>query len=116
MGPGEPNDGAAILVVDDQYAMRRLIARMLERSHFAVIEAGSAERGLALLKSNPEVQLAIIDMVMPGMSGLDMAAQLSREQPALQILYISGCVASVAMQVIADQSPGAVLLKPFTEK
>lgn len=103
-----------ILVVDDQTAMRQLICRMLERSHFAALEAGEAQLGLTLIESHPEVRLAIIDMVMPGVSGLDLAAELNRRNPGIPVLYISGYVASIAMQAIADHSPDAVLLKPFT--
>jgi FixJ family two-component response regulator len=55
-------------------------------------------------------------MVMPGVSGLDLATDLSREYPGIKILYISGFVESVAMHVIARRSPQAVLLKPFTEQ
>jgi CheY-like chemotaxis protein len=115
MGPQVPTIPPAILVVEDQYAMRRLIVRMLEQS-YPVMDAGTAQQGLTLLKSHPEVELAIVDMVMPGMSGLDLAAHLSREHPGIKILYISGYVASIAIQAIADQSPDAVLLKPFTEQ
>jgi CheY-like chemotaxis protein len=103
-----------VLVVDDQIAMRRLICRMLERSHFAALEAGAADLGLTLMESHPEVGLAIVDMVMPGVSGLDLAAELNRRHPGIPILYISGYVASIAMQAIGDHSPDAVLLKPFT--
>ena len=106
---------ATILVVEDQSAMRDLIRDMLESNSFAVVEAETAVAGLALLEFHPEISLAIIDMVMPGMSGLDLAAELNRRRPGLQILYISGFVTSIAMQAIADRSPEVVLLKPFTE-
>ena len=55
-------------------------------------------------------------MVMPGVSGLDLATDLIREYPGIKILYTSGYVDSVAMNVIARRSPQAVLLKPFTEQ
>jgi CheY-like chemotaxis protein len=106
---------ATVLVVEDQTAMRSLICRMLERGHFAALEAGAAQDGLDLIEAHPEVRLAIIDMVMPGVSGLDLAAELSRCHPGIHILYISGYVTSIAMQAIADHSPNAVLLKPFTQ-
>lgn len=113
-----PRNSAAstVLVVEDQQGMRQLICRMLERSHFAVFDCGNARQALGLLDGHPEIELAIIDMVMPGMSGLDLAAEMSRRHPGIQILYISGFVASIAIQAIADQRPEAVLLKPFTEQ
>jgi DNA-binding NtrC family response regulator len=59
------------------------------------------------------IALAIIDMVMPGMSGLDLAAELDRLRPGMKILYTSGHVSSVAMESIAQRSPDRVLFKPF---
>ena len=106
----------AILVVEDQAAMRRLICEMLEGSQLVTFEAASAVQALDLLQKRPEVGLAIVDMVMPGMSGLDLAAELDRRHPGIRILYISGYTGSIAMQAIADRSPESVLIKPFTER
>jgi CheY-like chemotaxis protein len=107
----------SILVVEDQEALRRHVSITLERSGYSVIEAADAIQGLSLLRANKDsVDLAIIDFVMPGMSGLDMAAVLIREHPAVKILYTSGNVNSVAMEVIARSSPDTVMAKPFTAK
>src|SRR5689334_7972748 len=97
MAPKSP-PVATILVVEDQPEMRHLICRMLERSNFAALESGTAQQGLSLLDSHPEIQLAVIDMVMPGMSGLDLAAEMGRHHAGIHILYISGFVASIAIQ------------------
>ena len=114
----EPQDLAAagILVVEDQPEVRHLICRMLARGHFASLDAGTAEQARVLLDSHPEIRLAIIDMVMPGVSGLDLAAEMDRRHPGIQILYVSGFAASIAIQAIYDRNPEAVLLKPFSER
>src|SRR5438093_9708093 len=105
----------AILVVEDQAPIRTQIRRALERDGFSVVEANNVTEGLTIFHSNHEsISLAIIDIVMPGISGLDMASELNREHPGVQILYISGYVGSVAMEVITRSSPEAVLAKPFT--
>lgn len=106
----------AILVVEDQAAMRALICQMLAANGLEAFGAGSAVQALDLLQTRPEVGLAIIDMVMPGMSGLDLAAELDRRRPGTRVLYISGFTSSIAMQAIADRSPESVLFKPFTER
>ena len=103
-----------ILVVEDDDSIRRLIARVLEDDGMVPLPAGSASEGLSLFEGhNASIDLAIIDMVMPGMSGLDLAAELERRRPGMRILYISGYVESVAMECVARRDPDLVLLKPF---
>jgi len=103
-----------ILVVEDNGALRRLMTRTLADSGFLVLEAGTAPHGLAVFRAEPDsVDLAVIDMVMPGMSGLDLAAELERERPGMKILYISGYASSVAIESISRRSPERVMLKPF---
>ncbi len=104
-----------ILLVEDQAALRRLLVQSLTDHGFTVIEAGSAAEGLAAFQQRRgAISLAIIDMIMPGMSGLDLAAELERELPGIRILYISGYGSSVAMESIGRRAPEYVLLKPFT--
>lgn len=105
-----------ILVVEDQAALRGMISEMLAHNQLPALEAGSAVEALDLLETRSGVVLAIIDMIMPGMSGLDLAAELDRRYPGIRILYISGYTSSIAMQAIADRSPESVLFKPFTER
>ena len=106
-----------VLVVEDQTALRRLIVRMLDRHGIAGLEAGRAVQGLSIVRErHGAIDLAVVDMVMPGMSGLDLATELEREYPNVKILYISGYTDSIAMDVIARREPDAVLLKPFTER
>jgi CheY-like chemotaxis protein len=106
-----------ILVVDDQTPVRRLITRMLNRSGFNTIEARNGIQALALFEGeHRRIDLAIIDMVMPQMSGLDVAAELSRQCPNLKILYVSAHAGSIAIDCIRRRSPEQLLLKPFTER
>ena len=108
---------ATILVVEDHAELRSMILRMLTANGFAALEAANGAEGLALYQGHREsIALAIVDMVMPGMSGLDLAADLERQRPGMKILYISGHSASIAMDVIARRSPEFVLPKPFTER
>ena len=103
-----------ILVVEDNGALRRLMMRILSGSGYAVLEAPNGAQGVELFRQHsPAVDLAIIDMVMPGMSGLDVAAEIERHQPGMNILYISGFASSVAMESIGQRSPDRVLIKPF---
>jgi two-component system cell cycle sensor histidine kinase/response regulator CckA len=79
-----------------------------------VFEAGSGEEGLVLFHEHQsEIQLALIDMMTPGMNGLDLGAALARESPDLKILYISGFAGSVAAMSFQQTTSNALLLKPF---
>ena len=81
-----------------------------------VIHASGAA-GLELFQANRDrIDLVILDMVMPGLSGLDVASELERQKPGVKILYISSHGASIAMESLLKQSAERVLLKPFTEQ
>lgn len=103
-----------ILVVEDDSAIRRLIVRTLERYGFDTLEARSAKAALDLFQVHRDsIDLTIADIVMPGMSGLDLAAELERQAPGMTILYMSGYATSLAVESIARSHPDAMLVKPF---
>lgn len=109
------NSRPAVLVVEDDQALRRLIVRMLESRGYVAVSASKAADALkAVRERRGAFDLAIVDIIMPGISGLDLACDFDREFPALKILYISGYANSVAADVLLRRSPEIVLLKPFT--
>jgi len=111
-------DGSpTVLVVEDDPHLLRLVELMLVSGGFAVVTASTAPGGLELVRERRgRFDLAVIDMVMPGVSGLDLATDLGREYPNLKILYISGYIGSLAAEALSRRSPDRVLLKPFTEE
>jgi CheY-like chemotaxis protein len=107
---------STVLVVEDNELLRYTLKQMLHRHGLAVLEAGTAEAGLAVFEANPAISIALVDMVLPGRSGLDLAAEIERRRPGFRILYMSGFADSIAMESIARRAPDRVLLKPFAEK
>lgn len=106
-----------VLLVEDDTNLRRLVVTMLTRGGFETLAAGTASEGLSLVRERAGAfDLAVLDMMMPGMSGLDLASDIEREYPGLKILYISGFVGSLAADALARRTPDRVLLKPFTEE
>jgi DNA-binding response OmpR family regulator len=104
-----------VLVVDDEPYLRQFIVNVMRSNGFGPIEAIDETQGLALFKANRDrIDLVILDVVMPAMCGLDLAAELDRQRPGVKILYISADGASIAMACIQQQSADGVLLKPFT--
>ena len=105
----------SVLVIDDELPVRRLIMRTLKRNGIDPIGAADGAEGLeAFLANRQRIGMVILDLQMPGMNGLDLAAELERRRPGIKILYISGLGASIAMESILRQSAEQVLLKPFT--
>jgi signal transduction histidine kinase/CheY-like chemotaxis protein len=79
-----------VLLVDDDDAVRRMTERMLARAGFAVVSAASGHEALALARSAGPFDLLLTDMVMPGMSGRELANLLVAETPDLPVLFTSG--------------------------
>ena len=100
-----------ILVAEDEPAVRRLTSTALRRGGYTVLEAGSGAEALTVHAAHGSVALLVTDVVMPKMSGLVLAAQLSVRQPGLKVLCVSGY--SVKAVTAAGAMPWPFLAKPF---
>ncbi|HVF17161.1 MAG TPA: response regulator transcription factor [Steroidobacteraceae bacterium] len=80
-----------VMIVDDHAILRAGVREMLqdEEDISVVGEAGSAEETLQLLANGTEVDVVILDVTLPGQSGLDLLKTLRRDRPDLQILVLS---------------------------
>jgi signal transduction histidine kinase len=104
-----------ILLAEDDNAIRALTTRLLTRSGYHVIAADRGEAALELARKYAGlIQLLVTDVVMPGMSGVDLWQQLRQERPACRVLFLSGWAsdAIVSHGVIDSHTP--FLQKPFT--
>ncbi|HKE24474.1 MAG TPA: response regulator [Bryobacteraceae bacterium] len=80
-----------ILAVDDEPLMLTLMATVLRENGYDVLTAGGAAQAIALFREHPEdVDLLISDVVMPGMDGPSLAAELRSARPDLKVLLVSG--------------------------
>jgi len=107
----------AILLVEDAEPLRKLAGTFLEAGGFRVLSAESGEHAMEVAATHRGVlDLLLTDVVMPGMNGRVLAEQLSRQQPGLKVLYMSGYTdAFIAGHGVLEE--GIHLLhKPFTEK
>jgi signal transduction histidine kinase len=116
-GPDEPaikatdSVSAHILLVDDDHAVREVTAAMLSDLGYEIIEAGSGGEALDILdREAKQLDLVIIDLAMPGMSGTDVARQVQARQPGLPILFVTGYADHSAL---ADVSDAQIVRKPF---
>jgi PAS domain S-box-containing protein len=82
-----------VLLVDDEEAVRGLARRVLERGGYQVLEAGSGEDALALLREHTgSVRAVVLDLTMPGLGGEATLQQLRQIRPDLPVIVSSGYV------------------------
>ena len=99
-----------ILVVDDEREVRTLVRILVERAGYRVLEAENAEVALDILRQRAlEPQLLLTDIVMPGMSGLTLAARAHQLRPSLPVIFMTG----FADEYQAELSGSVVVRKPF---
>jgi CheY-like chemotaxis protein len=84
------NRSAVILFVDDDPLIAMSTTEMLEDLGHRVIGANSARHALDILKSQEQIDLMVTDHVMPGMTGIELAARSREVRPALPILLATG--------------------------
>jgi CheY-like chemotaxis protein len=103
-----------ILVVDDEPVVRELIRRVLVRRKFTVLDAGDGPQALdAAANFGDPIDLMITDVIMPGMSGVELAGHLSQQRPEVKVLYISGHT-ELWLPPAEGGRGAAFLAKPFT--
>jgi len=104
-----------VLLVEDEDAVRAFAARALRNKGYTVIEAASGDQALALPADQLErVELLISDVVMPGLDGPTLAAELRSRRPQLKILFISGYAEDSLRSNMAKSPHVNFLPKPFS--
>jgi len=101
---------ARVLVIDDDDDVRQFIAASLQEYGHDVISAGNGQDGIAkFFQASPD--LVILDFLMPGMSGADVAAHILATKPDQPILFVSGYSETDAIRKVAPHAD--ILAKPF---
>jgi len=104
-----------ILIVDDEEWIRQLAKRILEAAGYSVLVAGGGDEALALLQLHRgTVHLLLTDVVMPGMTGLDLAAVVKEIRPQTKVLYTSGFAISLILQQRVRDEAMHFIGKPYT--
>jgi len=103
----------AILIVEDEAKMRRLLELNLGEDGFTTFSAGDAETGLKLLRENP-VDLVVTDLKLPGMNGLEFLQSVKRQSAAMPVVVMTafGSVETAVEAMKAGASD--YVLKPFS--
>ena len=104
-----------ILVVEDDDAVRQVAATALQRLGYTVEVASSAEAALARLREpGPTPDLVLTDIVLTGISGVDLASQAREVCPTLRVLFMSGYADSAVIRKGPMMAGAHFIQKPFT--
>jgi two-component system cell cycle sensor histidine kinase/response regulator CckA len=105
-----------ILVLDDEPEIRKLVATMLSNNGYKVLTATNGESAIKTFKRTKQaVDLVLLDVVSPGLSGPMVADRLTELQPGLRVLYMSGFDSTNVVQRYVVDKGHALITKPFTE-
>jgi two-component system cell cycle sensor histidine kinase/response regulator CckA len=112
--PVAPGRGETILLVEDEESVRLFTQSVLTGKGYVVITASGGREALAAAESlSSEVALLVTDVVMPQMSGKELAQRLIRSRPRLRVLFLSGYTANVIVHHGVLDSGIDFLQKPF---
>ena len=106
-----------VLLVEDDMAVRRFAREVLEREGYRVIESTNARDAFFCCERyDGNIDLLVTDVVMPGLSGRDLAEGLAAIRPGLRVLYMSGYTGeSIIFQGMVDQT-ARLIQKPFSAR
>ena len=101
--------------MEDHESLRRLGARILKSSGYTVLAAASGAEALTVLEDHGKpVDLLVTDVVMPGMTGRDLALEIARRKQAGRTLYMSGYTDDAIVKHGVLEPGIAFIYKPFT--
>lgn len=114
--PNAPSAPGRILLVEDEDEVRAMAAEALELEGHAVTSASNAEEALAIWARSSELpfELLLTDVMMPGMSGGELAQRVLQARPATRVLYMSGYNDDAIVRQGLSVSEADFLQKPFT--
>jgi CheY-like chemotaxis protein len=93
--------GGKVLVVEDVLLIRMATVDMLEQIGFSTAEAGDGSEALALLQADPEIEILLTDLGLPGMGGHQLVEEALRLKPGLKVIIASG----YSLEASAGQRP-----------
>lgn len=106
--------GETILVVEDEHAIRQVAVRVLTRQGYTVVSADNGEAALSEARAlGRPIDLLLTDMVMPGMTGPELAKQLRAMQPGLRVLFTSGYSADAVARQFGLTGSWSFIAKPY---
>lgn len=112
---GVPTGKETILLVEDEESLREVTREYLSSQGYTMIAAGEADAAAAAADNSPlHIDLLLTDVILPGTSGVKLAARLGSRHPHLKVLYVSGYTADAIVHHGGHGSDFAFLSKPYS--
>ena len=106
-----------ILVVEDEAALLQVTCRSLEEVGYAILAAQNPEEAIHISETHPgPIHLMVTDVILPGISGPQLASHLSPIRPEMKVLYVSGYTDDTIVGHGVLEPGLAFLQKPFSPK
>jgi CheY-like chemotaxis protein len=103
-----------VLLVEDEDVLRRSVSTMLRRQGFTVIEAANGKIGVDLFRASaPQIDVVLLDLTLPGMSGRDVLDELRRIQPNVKMIITSAYSQDRTLTSIGGQHSVPYIRKPY---
>lgn len=103
---------ATVLVIDDDPGMRTILSLSLMLFGYTIFVAENGEEALRLAREHPEIRIILLDVVMSGLAGAELAARLKESLPGAAILFCSGHPASGLVRYGIDPASANFIQKP----
>jgi two-component system, cell cycle sensor histidine kinase and response regulator CckA len=104
-----------VLLVEDEDGVRQLAREYLEASGYTVMEAANGRKALEMAEKNAgPIHLLMTDVVMPGVSGRELAERIEKLRPGIKVLYMSGYTDQAVVHHGILENDAVLLQKPFT--
>jgi two-component system cell cycle sensor histidine kinase/response regulator CckA len=113
--PEAPRGTETVLLAEDEQDVRELAREFLESGGYTVIEASHGQEALRVAAQHSgDIDILVTDMVMPGITGQQLAAGLQQQRAGLRVIYMSGYSEHAATEAAQSASTARLLTKPFT--
>ncbi len=113
--PSALQGSETVLLVEDEESVRSLARTILEGYGYTVLEAGSGEKALEIVRAHGRpIHLVLTDVVMPAMSGTELVSRLEALKPGIRSLYMSGYTDDAVVRHGLLEKARVFLQKPFT--
>lgn len=104
-----------ILLVEDEATVRTVTREVLESGGYQVIEANGPEQATEIFgQFEGRIQVLLTDVVMPSINGMELARRLTKKNPALITIFMSGYADNIALLHTSRDFPSWYIQKPFT--